>query len=217
MKNYQKYKKTKAWFSIIELLVWIFIFSLWLISVYAVLISTLKLNDYNKNYIIAANLAREQIELFRNIRDSNYNSLHKYNQINPNWSYASVDDFFWTRSYYKIENNFSSLATFPVLVDKIDPFWEGESEISWKMKSYRLCLDTKWRYKSVDSSSFDCLSGEQITNFYRFIEIEGLKYNSGWTIETIDNALKIKSKVIWNIRWYHEFQIDTIISDWKRL
>jgi hypothetical protein len=41
------------------------------------------MNDYNKNYIVTSNLAREQIELVRNIRDSNYQQLKKYNQINP--------------------------------------------------------------------------------------------------------------------------------------
>jgi hypothetical protein len=49
------------------------------------------LNDYNKNYIIATNLAREQLELVRNIRDSNYKQIKKYNQINPsNNDYENV-------------------------------------------------------------------------------------------------------------------------------
>jgi len=54
-----------------------------ILSVYSVIISTLNLNDYNKNYIIASNLAREQLELVRNIRDSNYKKIQIYNQINP--------------------------------------------------------------------------------------------------------------------------------------
>ncbi|MDR2411330.1 MAG: hypothetical protein LBD88_01710 [Candidatus Peribacteria bacterium] len=55
-----------------------------IISVFSIIINTLNLNEYNKNYIIAANLAREQIELVRNIRDSNYAKIQIYNQINPN-------------------------------------------------------------------------------------------------------------------------------------
>jgi hypothetical protein len=27
----------------------------------------------------------------------------------------------------------------------------------------------------------------------------------------------LKSKVIWYIRWYHEFEVNSIIADWKRL
>ncbi len=80
-------KNNKA-FSILEVIVWIFIFTMWIISVYWVIVSTLKLNEYNKNYIIASHLAREQIELVRNIRDSNYKKIKKYNQIDLN-----TDDF----------------------------------------------------------------------------------------------------------------------------
>jgi hypothetical protein len=43
----------------------------------------MNLNDYNKNYIVASNLAREQLELIRNIRDNNYKKVQIYNQINP--------------------------------------------------------------------------------------------------------------------------------------
>ena len=70
-------------FSIIEVLVGIFIFSLGLVSIFVLLTSALNLNELNKNKIIASNLAREQIELFRNIRDVNYATLHNWNQINP--------------------------------------------------------------------------------------------------------------------------------------
>jgi hypothetical protein len=42
-----------------------------------------RINEYNKNYIIAANLAREQIELLRFNRDYNYEVLQKFDQINP--------------------------------------------------------------------------------------------------------------------------------------
>jgi hypothetical protein len=44
----------------------------------------LRVNDFNENYIIASNLAREQLELVRNVRDSNYMVLKPYNLKNPN-------------------------------------------------------------------------------------------------------------------------------------
>jgi len=54
----------------------------------------MQVNDYNKNYIIASNLAREQIELVRNIRDANYKNIQNYNQINPNKvDYSSANLF----------------------------------------------------------------------------------------------------------------------------
>jgi hypothetical protein len=56
--------------------------------------STLRLNDYNKNYIIGVNLAREQLELMRNIRDSNYKVLKPYDLKNPTGNSFLVSDKF---------------------------------------------------------------------------------------------------------------------------
>jgi hypothetical protein len=41
----------------------------------------MKLNEYSKNSIMASNLSREAIELVRNIRDSNYINLYKWNKM----------------------------------------------------------------------------------------------------------------------------------------
>ncbi|USN58121.1 MAG: hypothetical protein H6767_07450 [Candidatus Peribacteria bacterium] len=93
-------------FSIIEILVGIFVFSLGITAIYSIILSSLNLNTYNKNFIVASNLAREQLELARNIRDSNYRTIHKYNQINPKLSYTNTDNFFEPGNYYTLENYF---------------------------------------------------------------------------------------------------------------
>jgi hypothetical protein len=41
------------------------------------------MNTYNKNHIIASNLAREQVELIRNVRDTNYKKLQRWNMLRP--------------------------------------------------------------------------------------------------------------------------------------
>jgi len=202
----------KMAFSIIEILVWIFIFALWIASVYAIISSTLRLGDYNKNYIIASNLAREQIELVRNLRDSNYNKIQKYNQINP-WdnNYNNVFEY-WKK--YKIENNYSTTANFPIeVVDISNWFEEWETKLTWtSMNSYRLCIDSKNRY------TYDCsYPNSTKTRFYKYINIDKVEYNEWWTIKVIDNAYLVTSKVIWFIKWYHEFEVKYVIADWKRL
>jgi len=108
-------------FSIIEVLVGIFIFSLGLVSVFMLLSSSLNLNELNKNRIIASNLAREQLEHIRNIRDTNYQTLHAWNQKNPYGSFSNPDDFFEVGKYYKIENYFS-IGGFPLRMEEISPF-----------------------------------------------------------------------------------------------
>lgn len=198
------------WFSMIEILVSILIFSLWLTAVYALIVSSLKLNDYNKNYIIASNLAREQIELIKNIRDSNYRTIHGWNQIDPKWEYDSEDDFFEIGKYYTIENNYSATADFPIKVWEISNFWEGPENISTKMQSYRLCLDSANRY------THNCIANTP-TYFYRYLKIEPLTYKSGATDIVEDEAMRVTSKVIWYYRGYNDTQITTILTDWKRL
>jgi len=199
-----KYTNKKA-FAIIELLVWIFIFSLWLVSIYALIITTMKLNDYNANYIVAANLTKEQIELLKNNRDSNYKMLKPFNLKNPDWNSFNNTDKLETGHYYKIENKFWNI--FPItLTDITTWFVEWKNNINL-MNSYRLCLDSNNIY------TYDCTWTNKTTEYYRYFYVDVLKDVN----KTIDNAYIIKSKTIWYKRWYHEFEINTVLADWKRL
>lgn len=196
------------WFSIIEILIWIFIFTLGLVSIYALIISSLRLNDYSKNSIIASSLAKEGIELVRNIRDGNYNTIHKWNKLPWN----DVNNLFLTWVYYKIENDFWFSASFPIKIEVISNFWEWKNEINettWKMNNYRLCLDSQNRY------TYDCSTWNLKSYFYRYIKFDDVEYNS-WTLQKIDDALKLTSKVIWYNNWYHEVELKTIITDWQK-
>lgn len=196
-------------FSILEIMIWIFIFTMWVISVYSIIVSTLKLNDYNKNYIIASGLAREQIELLRNIRDSNYKKVQVYNQINPITNNHTNIFQYWL--YYKIENDFSITNTFfPVKVQEIIDFWEWEGELLWKMQNYRLCLNSHNLY------TYDCSWSNEKTYFYKYIKIDKVEYNDWVNDISIDEAFKITSKVIWYSRWYNEFEVTSIFTDFKR-
>jgi hypothetical protein len=95
-----------------------------LTSIYSVLTSTLNVNYYNENYIVATNLSREGIELVRNIRDSNYKKFKLYNIKNPESNSFNASDKFEIDKYYKVENDYSSTATFPIKVEEIIDFGE---------------------------------------------------------------------------------------------
>jgi Tfp pilus assembly protein PilV len=217
MIKYKVKTENPKWaFSIIEILVWIFIFSLWIISVFSIIVHTLNLNEYNKNYIIATNLAREQIELVRNIRDSNYKKIQIYNQINPALN-TEPRNVFQTWTYYKIENDFSSTATFPVKVEKIEDFWEWINELnetSGKMKEYQLCLSENSLYAYCNW--WGTVEEIDKTYFYKYIKIEELSYNEAWVENILSDAFKVISKVIWYNKWYKEFEITSIFTDFKR-
>ena len=211
IRSFSEIPKNTHWFSIIEILVWILIFSLWLVAIYALISSSLRLNDYNKNSIIASNLAREQLELVKNIRDTNYKTIHKWNQINPLWDYNLPSNFFQTWAYYTIENDFRPLASFPIKVEKISDFWEGASLLKTKMQAYKLCIDPSGIY------TYDCSPDNKSSSFYRFIKIDEVKFMSWGTVYIQKDAYRVTSKVIWYMQGYNETQLDTIIADWKRL
>ena len=140
-------KSNKSAFSIIEVLVWIVIFLFWIASVYSIINSNLNLNIYNKSYIIWVNLAREQLELFRFIRDSNFKNTQTYNIVNPEetWCEWETCNVFKDWEFYKISNYFWSDKTFSVEVkpgDKIDD--SKELKIYKYIKVSKLTWDDKF-------------------------------------------------------------------------
>lgn len=201
-------KKNTYWFSIIEILIWIFIFALWLTSVYMLILSTSKMNAYSKNSIIASNLSREGIEVVRNLRDNNYLGLYNWNKL----PWADVDKKISTWVYYKVENDLVNLDNL-VKLEKIDDFWEWKSELdeqNWKMNQYRLYLTPNNEY------TYNSWSTNTKTYFYRYVTFEDVKYSSWGVNITQTWALKMISKVIWYNYWYHEVSLDTILTDWQR-
>lgn len=194
-------------FSIIEVMIGIFIFSLGLVSIYALLVSSLQVNEYNKNAIIASNLAREQVEIFRNTRDTNYKMLKKWNQVNPYETYTASTELF-TSWYFKLSNDFSASASFSTQLEPIASHNEWVANLS-VMQDYRLCIDDDNVY------SYDCsAASSRPTPFYRYLHIEPATDDAS---NTIPGAFQITSKVIWYKRWYHEFDIKTIVTDWRRI
>lgn len=194
-------------FSIIEVLIGIFVFSLGLVSIYALLASSLSVNSLNKNSIIASNLAREQLELLRNIRDTNYKNLKVYNQKYPEQDYTGIStDLFEVWEFYILEN---SLSSWNISVEAIEsPAWKEISELfGINTEHGRLCFDSENRYVY-------CSAWWNLTSFLRYIEIQAVEDSAG---NIIEDALLIISKTAWYERWYHEYELRSIITDWRRI
>ncbi len=215
-------KKNKKAFSLIEVLIWTIIFLIWMAWVYATINSILKTNANNKNYIIATNLAKEQLELFRNIRDTNFSKNKAYNVINPQ-TWCSEDENlgckkFEVWKFYKISNDFSGSRTFSVKVEeaKNSPSRENNSSL----EEFRVCLDTKeWIYDYCSN-----ISGEKKQlNLYKFLEISEVDYKlpKKWTMEKVDEnqALLVKSKVIFSLAdkniFDSEFEVSEVFTNYK--
>ncbi len=183
-----------------------FIFSLWIISVYAVISSSVRVNDYNRHYIIASNLAREQLEILRNNRDYNYAKIQKFDQINPaNYDFSNTLE----KWIYKVENNFEVSANFPLriegpIVDNMN-LSEGimQNSNTSLRDEYRVYFDEAQRIYTFD----DDWGSNKKTPYIKYIEIS----------RDNDNQILITSRVIWESRGRHDFEIKTILTDWKQL
>ena len=196
---YKIHLHTPYWFSIIEVLIGMFVFSLGLVSIFALLMSSLNVNAYNKHAIIASNIARGNIEMIKNIRDTNYENLRPWNS----YDVSNLSIRFENLKYYKISENDSGDIQLEELWNAIP---EGESELAnmGDMDSdwYRLCLnDMKYNYCSSSASS------DKKTPYYSYVYFEE---EENW-------VMKLTAKVIWFARWYHDYEISTLITDWQRL
>lgn len=213
MLNKNKINKiNKKAMSLIEVMIAVFIFTLWISSVFIIISSTSWINTYNKNFIIASNLAKEQIELIRNIRDTNYKKFQKWNILRPettnyaqvfkNWDFYKIENGVWIGWFHISSSTWSTIADFELALKTLWNIWE---------ENYKLCLNS-------DKNYIYCTwwTWEEKTPFYKYIEIKEVEDKLVWWT-LIKNAFKIKSWVYWNYKWIHKTNISTIITDWKRL
>lgn len=213
-------KSNKSAFSIIEVLVWIVIFLFWIASVYSIINSNLNLNIYNKSYIIWVNLAREQLELFRFIRDSNFKNTQTYNIINPEetWCEWETCNVFKDWEFYKISNYFWSDKTFSVEVkpgDKIDDSKELKDIDIASLANYQVCFDeTNNLYDYCENISQN--SQKKELRIYKYIKVSKLTWDNKF-IENLDTdkALKVTSVVIWYTKRYQKFEVEEIFTNYK--
>jgi prepilin-type N-terminal cleavage/methylation domain-containing protein len=74
-------QRAQGGFTLIEVLIAILIFSLGLIAAFTLISTATALSTRSKQEIIATNLLREQIEIIKNIRDTNFLALRNYNSL----------------------------------------------------------------------------------------------------------------------------------------
>lgn len=192
------------WFTIIELMVAILVFTIWGLSAYLLLYSAELSSEQSKNETIAANLAREQIELVTNLRDSNWIKSKIWNKLDDSmlrWEFLT----WW---YYSIENWYQD--TEPVIIKKITIPNENASTIknsSW----LRYCIDGKGRYGHI------CATTDTKTWFYWYIKVSPVSTkDNDWHDITLTWAIRLESKVLSSQRRDRIVTISTLITDWKK-
>lgn len=206
MKKSSKLYKNNSWFTLIELMVAILIFTIWILSAYLLVYNAINSSTYSKNEIIWANIAREQIELIKNIRDTNWLKFYKWDKIDNSlstWSWSFSD-----LTYFTIENNYSN-KDFPIKINKLDSNFTPEKVEIINNPRLQLCLDDKNRY-------IHCNWASSKIPFYSFVKITPLYTKKNNIDLKVDDAYKIESVVASTERWYREYRINSIITNWKK-
>ncbi len=107
--------KNKKAFTLLEVVIVTFIISLGLLGVFSLFLQTIKVQNVNKNVLIASQLAQEGIEIVRNIRDENWDIIgNNFDDNLPDGRYAydylrnreSVDDVDDIDTNLKIDTDF---------------------------------------------------------------------------------------------------------------
>lgn len=202
-----KYKS--SWFTVIELMVWILIFTMWCLSAFLLVYTALNSSRNSRNEIVAANLARESIELIRNNRDNNWLQILSWNKLDNAWEQWK----YLTWGYYIIDNDYSNTNS-QIKISKLsDSFVEDYKYIVNPSDIHdrtQLCTD------SLNRLVHDCANGNKETRFYSYIKVEPLRTKTDkWTVIVVDNAYKIIANVINSEKWFTKYYISTIITDWK--
>ncbi len=73
------------------------------------------------------------------------------------------------------------------------------------MPEYQLCLKD-------NIYTHDCNNEAVKVPFYKYIKIERAK-DENWDLI---KGFKVLSKVIWYKKWYHEFELTSIFTDFKK-
>ncbi|MCH2189273.1 hypothetical protein MK079_05610 [Candidatus Gracilibacteria bacterium] len=190
---------SKSAVSLLEVMVTITLFMVGLVSVYSVVSSTLRLNEYNKNFIIASQLAREQMEMVSHIRDYNFVNIRNWKALD-----ASGSNFWQTGNYYTVQNTPGYFLDLDI--QQIPDFAEGESYLTTNMASYKMCLNSENKYR------YDCET-DVTPGFYRYLFVDEVRDEFG---NREPDALKFVSRVIWYKGGYEQTDISLILTDWQR-
>ena len=204
--------KQNRGFTILELMVAIVIFTLGFLGAYLLVDSANNISIRSRDEIIGSNLMREQVELLKNLRDTNWITFRKWNSIETAKDPSTSDTTFGS-GYYTIENDFQVGKS--IKIKKLGGFSENKDTILSAFNAsdspIRVCIDPLGRY------THSCQNTDQKTSFASFFEVTPLttKDTTGSTI-AVDNAYQITPFFVSTDKGYHLYRMDTIITDWKR-
>lgn len=212
---------SRSWFTLVELIVGMTIFAIGLTGIYALFASTIGNATYSRHEIIVANLLREQMELIKNIRDTNVRNFLPWDTVFTEWTTSSR----FNSGIYIVENDFSnpkigidssgSITTSPVYLKDITAQFSADFSDANHFNQSALFLDNQERYSHTVSWSGTPYASYMIITPIQFIDRAGTVVKiENWSSPkpqwyTIDARVIVNSRGI-----YREYDAKTMITDW---
>lgn len=202
----------KKGFTLIELIIALAVFSVGIMAAFTLALAGLNTSKDNYARILSANLAREGIELVRNIRDSNWLKIEDNYDCDDDDT-NGIQLCSWNKGlyngYYKVDYIDDNLFELAEGIDFND------------ISNYRL---------NYGEGTFDHQSSDNLTNMARMIEIKDICLNSdeAESIKNInDNSCEdvgettigkeVTSRVYWELLGKtHYIDVKEKLYNWKR-
>ena len=210
----------RRWFTLVELIIGMTVFAIGLTGILALLSSTMSNSRYSRDEIVVAGLLREQMELVKNIRDTNLQNYVAWDKIYTERSLNSD----WAEGKYIIQNDYSSSGI------TFDSSWNGDitaspvylrdvtttlpADTAWIWERTRLYLDDQERYTHDTSAT--------PTSYASYIIVSPLGYENTWIHTPIQKGWKNQGYVVdarvivKTANTYREYDAKTAITDWVK-
>jgi len=206
-------RKNTSGTSIVESIVVMLIITTGIVGMYDIFTRSQKLSDSTENRIEAIQIAREWIEAFTNIRNTNW-ILFAADYTNC-WNTLNYDDrCIGDTASTDITNN----GSYTIYQDPTTNRWLLWTETTWNYSdstyrnAFRVNKDADWLYTQSGGTSFNPI-------FTREIQVQYIEdTNWAWWITSDDEKLQVTSKVSWSDSSRTEpytLELETILTNWK--
>lgn len=209
-----RHSRNRKGFTVLELMVGIIVFTLGFLGAYLLVDSASSASIRSRDEIIGANIMREQIELLKNLRDTNWIQFRSWDSIELAKPSTSTDTALQPNTYYVVANDFHTEKT--IRIEKLSGMNLSKEivlqEFQKNPSAIRLCIDSLGRYVH------NCVGENQKTNYASFLQIEPLITKNTRTANSpipVERAYKIHVYFVSFNKGYNITSMSTIITDWK--
>ncbi len=215
-------KHSRSGFTLIELIVGMTIFSIGMTAILALLSTTIDTATVSRQEIIVSNLLREQVELIKNVRNSNVRNFVPWDSAFT----GGANPWYIIPGSYIIENDYTSTGIIytpgtsipeksPVYFDNVTTLLWGTTNIEWRFNATKLYSDSAMRFTHTATAtgtsyaSYIIISPLIVTGPLWMIEPKSLDGKNQWFL--LDARVITKSRT-----GYREYDLKTVITDWKK-